>query len=74
MVQTVFAANPARLLIAAVGILEVDVDFMCGKYLVDAKSMLGVFSLPQFDNVEMCVDDSEKDKVYEKLEQMNLLR
>lgn len=30
-----------------------DVDLMCGKYLVDAKSMLGVFSLPQFDNVEM---------------------
>ena len=28
-----------------------DVDLMCGKYLVDAKSMLGVFSLPQFDNV-----------------------
>ena len=26
------------------------------------------------DNVEMCVDDTEKDKVYEKLEQMNLLR
>ncbi len=51
-----------------------DVDLMCGKYLVDAKSMLGVFSLPQFDNVEMCVDESEKDKVYEKLEQMNLLR
>ena len=43
-----------------------DVDLMCGKYLVDAKSMLGVFSLPQFE--------SEKDKVYEKLEQMNLLR
>lgn len=51
-----------------------DVDLMCGKYLVDAKSMLGVFSLPQFDNVEMCVDDTDKDKVYEKLEQMNLLR
>ena len=29
-----------------------DVDLMCGKYLVDAKSMLGVFSLPQFDNSE----------------------
>ena len=37
-----------------------DVDLMCGKYLVDAKSMLGVFSLPQFDNVELCVDESEK--------------
>ena len=53
---------------------ENDVDLICGRYLVDAKSMLGVFSLPQFDQVEMCVDDSEKDKVYEKLKQMNLLR
>ena len=53
---------------------ENDVDLICGRYLVDAKSMLGVFSLPQFDQVEMCVDDSEKDKVYETLKQMNLLR
>ena len=53
---------------------ENDVDLVCGRYLVDAKSMLGVFSLPQFDHVEMCVDYSEKDKVYEKLKQMNLLR
>ena len=53
---------------------ENDVDLVCGRYLVDAKSMLGVFSLPQFDKVEICVDDSEKDKVYEKLKQMNLLR
>lgn len=51
-----------------------DVDLMCGRYVVDAKSMLGVFSLPQFDCVEMCVDESEKDEVYEKLKQINLLR
>ena len=24
-----------------------DVDLICGRYVVDAKSMLGVFSLPQ---------------------------
>ncbi len=51
-----------------------DVDLICGRYVVDAKSMLGVFSLPQFDNVEMSVDDSEQREVYHKLEKMNLLR
>ena len=51
-----------------------DVDLICGRYVVDAKSMLGVFSLPQFDNVEMSVDESEKKEVYHKLEKMNLLR
>ena len=25
-----------------------DVDLLCGRYVVDAKSMLGVFSLPTF--------------------------
>ena len=51
-----------------------DVDLICGRYVVDAKSMLGVFSLPQLDNVEMSVDESEKREVYHKLEKMNLLR
>ena len=55
---------------------------VCLNNMTDAKHLVqiaegcdkDVFSLPQFDNVEMCVDDTEKDKVYEKLEQMNLLR
>ena len=42
--------------------------------MVDGKSMLGVFSLPQFDNVELCVDEKEKDMVYKELEEMKLLR
>lgn len=50
------------------------VNLACGRYVVDAKSMLGVFSLPQFDNVEMCVDEKDKDEVYKKLEQMKLLK
>ena len=36
-----------------------DVELICGRYIVDAKSMLGVFSLPQFDNVELVLH-SEK--------------
>ena len=44
------------------------------KRQVDGKSMLGVFSLPQFDNVEICVDEKEKDRVYKELEEMKLLR
>ena len=27
-----------------------DVELICGRYIVDAKSMLGVFSLPTFNN------------------------
>ena len=34
-----------------------DVDLICGRYVVNAKSMLGVFSLPRFDQVDLNVDD-----------------
>lgn len=51
-----------------------DVDLMCGMYVVDAKSMLGVFSLPQFDEVKMRVSDCEKDVVIEKLKKLDLIR
>lgn len=51
-----------------------DVDLVCGRYVVDAKSMLGVFSLPRFDEVEMQIADSEKDAVLEKLKKLNLIR
>lgn len=33
--------------------LSCDVEIKCGKYIVDAKSMLGVFSLPDFDFGEL---------------------
>lgn len=39
---------------------ENDVDLVSGRYVVDGKSMLGVFSLPQFDNVEICVDEKKR--------------
>lgn len=40
--------------------LQKEVDLLCGRYVVDAKSMLGVFSLPCFDDVKMRVEDRMK--------------
>ena len=44
-------------LVQAASGCQKDVDLICGKYIVNAKSMLGVFSLPTFDNVELSVED-----------------
>ena len=48
-----------------------DVDLLCGRYVVDAKSMLGVFSLPTFEQV---VGEEEAEFAREKLESLNLIR
>ena len=61
-------------LVQAASGCQKDVDLICGKYIVDAKSMLGVFSLPTFDNVELGVEDDEEQELREKLESLNLIR
>ena len=38
-------------LVQVAGSCEKDVDLICGRYVVNAKSMLGVFSLPRFDKI-----------------------
>ena len=61
-------------LVQAASGCQKDVDLICGKYIVIAKSMLGVFSLPTFDNVELSVEDDEEQELREKLESLNLIR
>ena len=51
-----------------------DVELICGRYIVDAKSMLGVFSLPTFDDVELGVEEEDEEKLRETLESLNLIR
>ena len=51
-----------------------EVDLICGRYIVDAKSMLGVFSLPAFDSVELGVQEEDEEKLRETLESLNLIR
>lgn len=47
-----------------------DVDLLCGRYVVDAKSMLGVFSLPTFEQVEISVGEEEEEDNRKSLRKM----
>ena len=58
---------------AASGCIK-DVDLICGRYIVDEKSMLGVFSLPSFDGVELGVEESDEEKLRKTLESLRLIR
>ena len=51
-----------------------DVELICGRYIVDAKSMLGVFSLPRFDQVDLNVDESDFETIKKQLQKYNLIR
>lgn len=51
-----------------------DVDLICGRYVVNAKSMLGVFSLPRFDQVDINVDESDFETIKEQLQKYDLIR
>ena len=62
----------AKHLVQAASGCRKDVELICGRYIVDAKSMLGVFSLPTFDNVE--IEEEDVKELREKLENLNLIR
>lgn len=64
----------AKHLVQIAGSCQGNVDLICGKYVVDAKSMLGVFSLPAFDQVELEVREEEEEVIREKLESFLLIR
>lgn len=61
----------AKHLVQAASGCEKNVDLICGRYIVDAKSMLGVFSLPTFDDVEL---GAEEEKLRKTLESLKLIR
>ena len=64
----------AKHLVQAATGCKKDVDLICGRYIVDAKSMLCVFSLPTFDEVELGVENDEEEKLRKTLEGLNLIR
>ena len=56
--------------------ISCDVDFCYGRYIVDAKSMLGVLSLPDFAYGELQIpveSEVEKKQILEKLDEAGLL-
>ena len=64
----------AKHLVQAASGRQKDVELICGRYIVDAKSMLGVFSLPTFNNVEIGAEEEDVKELREKLENLNLIR
>lgn len=49
------------------------VYLICGRYKVNAKSILGIFSLPNFDDVKIQVDTDDTEKIIEELRKYELL-
>ena len=62
----------AKHLVQAASGCEKNVDLICGRYIVDAKSMLGVFSLPTFDDVELGAEEEDEEKLRKTLESLKL--
>ena len=54
--------------------LECDIDIVSGRYVIDAKSMLGVFSLPRFDQIEINVDETDFEHMKQKLQKYGLIQ
>lgn len=66
----------AKKLVSIAERIPYDVELCSGRYVVDAKSMLGVLSLPEFENGELHVhtdDEDECEKILEKLMDFGLL-
>ena len=66
----------ASKLVSIAGSISYDVDLCYGRYIVDAKSMLGVLSLPDFAYGELQIpveSEVEKKQILEKLDEAGLL-
>ena len=66
----------ARKLVSIAERIPYDAELCCGRYTVDAKSMLGVLSLPEFETGELHVhtdNETECDKILERLLEASLL-
>lgn len=67
----------ARKLVSIVESIPYDVELCSGRYVVNAKSMLGVLSMPDFDMGELHVhteNENECEKILEQLWEADLLK
>lgn len=77
IVKVILGTMPnARKLVSIAEQIPYDVELCSGRYVVDAKSMLGVLSMPEFETGELHVHTDEKnecEKILLKLLEVNLL-
>lgn len=46
---------------------EYECDLCCGRYYVDAKSLLGAITLHDSSNIELIIHDDKADKLLQKI-------
>lgn len=63
----------AKNLVQIAQLYDFDVKLISGNYIVNAKSILGIFTLPQFDNVKFQVDTDDIENIKEQLKKFDLL-
>lgn len=66
--------SDAKHIVQVAGECRSNANLVCGRYVVNAKSMLGVFALPTFGQVEMEVSEEDKERIKSKLENYGLIR
>ena len=49
-----------------------ETDLLWGRYVVDAKSMLGVLSLPQFEEAKLQIHSEDCRELLDKLEELGI--
>ena len=49
-----------------------DVDLICGRYHIDAKSIMGIFSLPLDQPLDLEMDDDDAKMLHEKLKKFTV--
>lgn len=50
-----------------------DVLLICGRYIVNAKSILGIFSLPQFNGVKLQVECDNVEELKRQMRKLDIL-
>lgn len=66
----------AKNLVQIAQLYDFDVKLISGNYIVNAKSILGIFTLPQFDNVKFQIDTDDIDdieNIKKQLKKLDLL-
>ena len=56
-------AEEARAFVEAAEHFKCDIDLICGRYIVNAKSMLGVLSLVSGEVMTVCIRSEDPDEI-----------
>lgn len=62
------SVDKVKAFVADVSKFEEDIDLVSGRYVVDAKSIMGIFSLDLSRELQLCVTGEHPEKVIQELQ------